>query len=82
MAKLEVGPAALLRGHGAVVVGPDLPIAVGRSVYMEMNARLQTQAMALGGNVIYLHAEEVRKVEARQDYERSWHMWRRKALAT
>ena len=75
-------PAALLRGHGAVVVGPDLPIAVGRSIYMEMNARLQVQALALGGNVTYLHAEEVRKVEARQDYERSWYMWRRKALAT
>ncbi len=74
--------AALLRGHGAVVVGPDLPIAVGRSIYMEMNARLQVQAMALGANVTYLHAEEVRKVEARQDYERSWHMWKRKALAT
>src|SRR5712691_72416 len=31
-------PASLMRGHGAVVVGASLPIAVGRSVYLEMNA--------------------------------------------
>ncbi len=26
-------PAALMRGHGAVVVGPSLPVTVGRSIY-------------------------------------------------
>ncbi len=74
-------PAALLRGHGSVVVGPTLPLAVGRSIYMEINAKLQIQAMALPGGLTYLDPEEVRKVEARQDYARSWDLWRRKALA-
>ena len=74
-------PAALLRGHGAVVVGANLPLAVGRSIYLELNARLQVQAMALGGNVTYLDREEVRKVVAVQDYARAWELWRRRALA-
>jgi len=73
-------PAALLRGHGSVVVGATLPLAVGRSIYMELNAKLQIQAMALGGGLTYLDPEEVRKVEARQDYARSWELWRRKGL--
>jgi HCOMODA/2-hydroxy-3-carboxy-muconic semialdehyde decarboxylase len=79
--KLGGHPAALLRGHGSVVVAPTVPLAVGRSIYMELNAKLQLQALALGGEPIYLHPEEVRKVEARQDYARSWELWRRKALA-
>ena len=79
--KLGPHPAALLRGHGSVVVAPTVALAVGRSIYMELNAKLQLQALALGGEPIYLHAEEVRKVEARQDYARSWELWRRKALA-
>ena len=72
-------PAVLMRGHGAAVVGPSMPLAVGRSIYLEMNARLQTQAAALGGNITFLDAEEVRLVEARQDYRRAWDDWRAKA---
>jgi HCOMODA/2-hydroxy-3-carboxy-muconic semialdehyde decarboxylase len=74
-------PAALMRGHGAVVVGPTLPLAVGRSVYLETNARLQVQAAALGSPLTFLDDEEVRKVEARQDYKRAWELWKRKAIA-
>jgi HCOMODA/2-hydroxy-3-carboxy-muconic semialdehyde decarboxylase len=73
-------PAALLRGHGVVVVGPGLPLAVGRCVYLEVNAKLQMQAMALGGKITYLDPEEVRKVEARQDYRRAWELWKRQVM--
>jgi ribulose-5-phosphate 4-epimerase/fuculose-1-phosphate aldolase len=75
-------PVALLRGHGAVVVGPDLPHAVFRSVYTEMNARLQAQALALGRKVTYLDPEEARRAEASLDQtlRRPWELWRRKAL--
>ncbi len=73
-------PVALLRGHGSVVVAPTVALAVGRSICMELNAKLQLQAMALGGQLTYLHPDEVSKVEARQDYARSWELWRRKAL--
>ena len=72
-------PAALMRGHGAVVVGDSLMQAVGRSVYLQMNARLQAQAVGLGGEVTYLSAEEVRKVETGPGYERAWQLWKMKA---
>ena len=57
-----------------MVVGPDLPIAVGRSMYLEMNAKLQAQAMTLADKVTYLDTEEVRKVVSIQDYRRAWAM--------
>ena len=41
--------AVLMRGHGATVVGPDIPFAVGRSIYLELGARLQKEAITLGG---------------------------------
>lgn len=73
---------ALMRGHGAVVVGPSLVHAVFRSVYTEMNAKLQAQAMSLGGKVTYLDPEEARKAEATiaGTLERPWELWKRKAL--
>jgi ribulose-5-phosphate 4-epimerase/fuculose-1-phosphate aldolase len=73
-------PAALMRGHGAVVVGPSIPVVVGRSIYLEINAQLQLQARTLGGTVTFLDPEEARKVEAQQDYKGDWHHWKRKAL--
>ena len=76
-------PVALMRGHGAVVVGDSLPRAVFRSVYTEMNARLQAQAMALGGPVTYLDDEEARRAEASVGGTtvRPWELWKKKALA-
>jgi HCOMODA/2-hydroxy-3-carboxy-muconic semialdehyde decarboxylase len=75
-------PAALMRGHGAVVVGAGIPLAVGRSIYLELNARLQIHAMSLGVPVAYLEPDEVSKVVAVQDYARAWDLWKRKAMAT
>src|SRR5437764_1444323 len=73
---------ALMRGHGAVIVGPSLPVAVFRSVYLETNARLQAQAMAQGAHVRYLEAEEARLAEASVagTLGRPWELWKRKAL--
>src|SRR3954466_3312556 len=77
-------PAALMRGHGAVVVGENLPRAVGRSVYLEQSARMQMQAMLLagekGGNT-YMDDAEVKASVPVQNYNRAWPMWREKALA-
>ncbi len=77
-------PAALMRGHGAVVVADSVPLVVGRSIYLEMNARLQMQAMMIAGpagSVTYLSEGEVQASFATQNYKRAWEMWRRKALA-
>lgn len=73
-------PAALMRGHGAVVVGDSLAQVVGRSYYLQMDAKLQAQAMALGGDITYLDAGEAAKTEAFGGYERAWDLWKRKAM--
>jgi ribulose-5-phosphate 4-epimerase/fuculose-1-phosphate aldolase len=73
-------PAVLMRGHGAVVVGASIPESVGRSIYLQMNARLQAQAIALGGEITYLDPEEVRKIGGLGGYDRAWELWKRKAV--
>jgi ribulose-5-phosphate 4-epimerase/fuculose-1-phosphate aldolase len=80
---LGAKPAALMRGHGSVVVGESVPRAVGRSVYLEINARMQMQAMTLagpGGKITYFDHDEVKASVSRQDYHRAWPLWRAKAL--
>lgn len=72
-------PAVLQRGHGAVIVGDSIIAAVGRSVYLDLNARLQTDALALGGAITYLDPEEARKRDAPNVYDRAWELWKRKA---
>ena len=77
-------PAALMRGHGAVVVGENLPRAVGRSIYLEISARMQLHAMMLagpGGRITYFDDSEVQASNPVQNYNRAWPAWREKALA-
>jgi len=71
-------PAALMRGHGAAVVALSLHIVVGRAYYMNLNARLQAQAIALGGKVTYLDPEEAKKASAQDGFERAWEYWKHK----
>ena len=71
-------PAALMRGHGAVVVADALHVVVGRAYYMNMNARLQWQAITLGGSVTYLDPEEAKKAGAQDGFERAWDYWKRR----
>ena len=69
--------AALLRGHGAAVVAASLRLVVGKAYYLNLNARLQLQAMQLGGGkVAYLNPEQAKN--SAQDYERSWDFWKSK----
>jgi ribulose-5-phosphate 4-epimerase/fuculose-1-phosphate aldolase len=72
-------PAALMRGHGAVVVGASLPLVTGRCVYLDLNARVQAQAMAMSKNVTYLTPEEG-KLSVADDYRRAWELWRQQAM--
>jgi ribulose-5-phosphate 4-epimerase/fuculose-1-phosphate aldolase len=71
-------PAALMRGHGAVIVAESLHVVVGRAYYLNMNARLQREAMALGGPVTYLTREEADLAGAQDGFERAWDFWRSK----
>jgi ribulose-5-phosphate 4-epimerase/fuculose-1-phosphate aldolase len=77
-------PAALLRGHGAVVVGESIARSVGRSIYLELSAKMQIQAQLLagaGGKLLTLHDAEVAASVPAQNYNRAWPMWRARALA-
>jgi HCOMODA/2-hydroxy-3-carboxy-muconic semialdehyde decarboxylase len=73
-------PVALMRGHGDIVVAASLPMAVFRAVYTEVNARLQQQAIALGGPVTYLSPEEAAKADLinEQVLARPWELWKRR----
>lgn len=55
---LGADPAALMRGHGAVVTGATLRECVLRSIYLQLNARLDLQSRQLG-EVKYLTPGEI-----------------------
>lgn len=74
-------PAVLMRGHGAVIVGKSIIEAVARSVYLEVNARVQAQALAMGQRITYLDEGEVKKrAEDPDPYGRAWDLWKRQAI--
>jgi len=75
-------PAALMRGHGAVIVGRSLEESVARSVYLEVNARVQAQAMAMGERISYLNDEEVKLRAGTNEYSRAWDLWKSQVAHT
>lgn len=82
---LGTHPAVLMRGHGSTVVAENLQRAVGRTIYLEQNARMQFQAMFLagpGGYIAYMDAAEVQANVSWQNYDRAWSLWKEKALRT
>lgn len=72
----------LMRGHGMTVVGRTIPEAVFRSIYTEMNARLQLQAGQLEGPIEFLSDEEGRRSTESNagTHERPWELWKAEAL--
>jgi ribulose-5-phosphate 4-epimerase/fuculose-1-phosphate aldolase len=75
-------PAALMRGHGAVVVGATVKEVTGRAFYLDSNARLEEQAILLGGKVTYFEPEEAKKAGSQDGFERAWGVWKQKASAS
>jgi HCOMODA/2-hydroxy-3-carboxy-muconic semialdehyde decarboxylase len=76
-----------MRGHGNVVVGPNIRRMVSRAIYTEVNARLQLQALALGSQIVYLDETEARVGEENRDKserghstDRTWQMWVEEAM--
>src|SRR6267154_1537418 len=68
----------LMRGHGDVTVGPSVKLAVFRAYYTDVNAKLQSQAIALGGEVNYLTPGEGAKADAINFVvlDRIWGLWK------
>ncbi len=73
----------LMRGHGDATVGPSVKLAVFRAYYTDVNARLQSQALALGGEVNYLTPAEATKADAvnLQVLDRVWNLWKMRVTA-
>jgi ribulose-5-phosphate 4-epimerase/fuculose-1-phosphate aldolase len=74
----------LMRGHGDVTVGPSVKMAVFRAYYTDVNAKLQSQAMALGGEINYLTPGEGEKADKVNFIvlDRIWNLWRMRILPT
>jgi HCOMODA/2-hydroxy-3-carboxy-muconic semialdehyde decarboxylase len=81
---------ALMRGHGAVIVGVTVPDAVSSAIFLDVNARVQAQAIALGGKITYLTQADAEAgasspqppapMGAPGYYPRSWGIWKAKAM--
>jgi HCOMODA/2-hydroxy-3-carboxy-muconic semialdehyde decarboxylase len=67
----------LMRGHGSTVVADSLMRVVYRAVYLEVNAKLQAQAMSLG-EVTYLTKEEAEQamINVEGQMVRAWNHWK------
>jgi ribulose-5-phosphate 4-epimerase/fuculose-1-phosphate aldolase len=74
----------LMRGHGDVTVGPTVKVAVFRAYYTDVDARLQSQAIALGGEVNYLTPDEGAKADAVNliVLDRIWGLWKLRVAPT
>jgi ribulose-5-phosphate 4-epimerase/fuculose-1-phosphate aldolase len=74
----------LMRGHGDVTVGPSVKLAVFRAYYTDVNARLQSQAIALGGEPNYLTPGEGAKADAVNlaIVDRIWNLWKMRVTTT
>jgi ribulose-5-phosphate 4-epimerase/fuculose-1-phosphate aldolase len=74
----------LMRGHGDVTVAPSVKMAVFRAYYTDVNAKLQSQALALGGEVNYLTPGEGEKADKVNFIvlDRIWNLWKMRVLPT
>ncbi len=71
------GPVALMRGHGNLVVAGDIPRAVHRALYTEVNAQQLVTALSLGRPITYIAEDEVSDPKRLGD---SWEVWKKEAM--
>ena len=75
--------AMILFGHGMVVTGASLPTAVSNAYFLNMDARVEEQAIRLGGTVSYLEREPGAKrppagaAAGAGANNRAWEYWKR-----
>jgi HCOMODA/2-hydroxy-3-carboxy-muconic semialdehyde decarboxylase len=82
-ARLGGNTCVLMRGHGAVVVGESVKEAVISAIYLEINARILTQALALSAAPRSLSEREIELARATQfsplGADRAWEYYCRRA---
>ena len=76
--------AAILRGHGAVVVGHSIREVCMLAVYLEESARLQTEAMKLG-TPMFIERDDAERIAKRTfkpaSTDRAWEHFKAKCAA-
>jgi HCOMODA/2-hydroxy-3-carboxy-muconic semialdehyde decarboxylase len=81
--KLGAATVVLMRGHGNAVVGQSIRTAVFHAIYTEFNARLETEALRMGGKITFLNEVEAAKIGEQNDrlVDRPWEIWKNQALS-
>ncbi len=72
-------PVVLMRGHGETVVGKSVKQSVVYAVYVDINAKMQTQALAVSPKIKSMSAPELFD-EDEFDINRPWEHFRQKTL--
>jgi ribulose-5-phosphate 4-epimerase/fuculose-1-phosphate aldolase len=73
---LGAGPVALMRGHGNVVVAPDIRRAVHRALYTEINARQLATALSFKRPITFIAPDEASDPKRLDD---AWEVWKSEA---
>ena len=70
-------PVALMRGHGNLVVAPDIPRVVHRALYTEVNAQQLATARSFNRPITFLQPDEAQDPARLGD---SWELWKHEAM--
>lgn len=71
------GPVALMRGHGNIVVAPDIKRAVHRALYTEINAQQLTTALSFKRRITFVAPDESQDPKRLDD---AWELWKSEAM--
>jgi HCOMODA/2-hydroxy-3-carboxy-muconic semialdehyde decarboxylase len=74
---LGQGPVALMRGHGNLVVAPDIKRAVQRALYTEINAQQLTTALSFKRPISFIAPDESQDPKRLDD---AWELWKSEAM--
>jgi HCOMODA/2-hydroxy-3-carboxy-muconic semialdehyde decarboxylase len=74
---LGQGPVALMRGHGNLVVAPDIKRAVQRALYTEINAQQLTTALSFKRPITFIAPDESQDPKRLDD---AWELWKSEAM--
>jgi len=73
----------LMRGHGAAIAGISIQDSVHTSAHLKINAKIQAEAMRMGGDVVYLSEGEIAEMRRTSaGHARAWEYWTRRAGIT
>jgi ribulose-5-phosphate 4-epimerase/fuculose-1-phosphate aldolase len=67
------GPVALMRGHGNLVVAPDIKRAVHRALYTEINAQQLAMALSFKRPITFIAPDESQDPKRLDD---AWEVWK------